>query len=84
MWQTWMAAFLHGKGQLLWDVMIDTSYVRLDTLLSLGSRDMYNPNNKAIDYLFRALSASEFDRVFGEELAYQIWEKLKVAHAGNR
>jgi hypothetical protein len=31
--------------------------------------------------LFPPIWASEFDRVFGEELACKIWEKLKVAHA---
>jgi hypothetical protein len=68
---------------MIWDVLIDTSYVRPDTFLAAGSGDMYDPNNKAVDYLFRALCASEFDRVFGEDLACKIWEKLKVAHAGN-
>jgi hypothetical protein len=28
MWSKWMAAFLRGKGQILWDVTVDTSYVQ--------------------------------------------------------
>jgi hypothetical protein len=27
MWSKWMGAFLRGKGQILWDVTVDTSYV---------------------------------------------------------
>jgi hypothetical protein len=79
-----MAAFLRGKGQLLWDVTIDTSYVHPNTFLVLGSRDMFDTNNKAVDYLFCALCASEFDRVFEKDLACKTWKKLKVAHTGNR
>jgi hypothetical protein len=49
-----MAAFLHGKGQILWDVMVDTCYVQPLNFLTPGSRDMFDANNKAVDYLFRA------------------------------
>jgi hypothetical protein len=51
--------------------------------LALGSRDMFNANNKAADYLFHALCQSEFDRVQTEDLACRIWLELKNAHAGN-
>jgi hypothetical protein len=44
---------------------------------------MFDANNKAVDYLFRALCQSEFDRVQTEDLACRIWELLKDAHAGN-
>jgi hypothetical protein len=50
-------------------------------LLAPGSRDMFNTNNKAVDYLFRALC--EFDRVHTEHLACRIWSVLKEAHVGN-
>jgi hypothetical protein len=58
-----MAAFLRGKGQILWDI--------------------FNTNNKVVDYLFRALCQSEFDRVHIENLACKIWTLLKKAHVGN-
>jgi hypothetical protein len=64
-----MAVILHGRGLLLWDETIDTSYVRPNTFLALGSRDMCHANNKTVDYLYCALCASEFDRVYGEDLA---------------
>jgi hypothetical protein len=57
-----MAVFLCGKGQILWDVMVDTGYVQLMNFLTPGSRDMFNANNKAVDYLFRSLCHPEFDR----------------------
>jgi hypothetical protein len=30
---------------MIWDVLIDTSYVHPDTFLAAGSGDMYDPNN---------------------------------------
>jgi hypothetical protein len=48
MWSKRMAAFLRGKGQILWDVTVDTSYVQPMNFLAPGSRDMFDANNKAI------------------------------------
>jgi hypothetical protein len=47
MWSKWMGAFLRGKGQILWDVTVDTGYVQPMDLLALGSRDRFDANNKA-------------------------------------
>jgi hypothetical protein len=55
MWSKQMAAFLRGKGQILWDVMVDTGYVKPRNFLAPGSRDMFDTNNKAVYYLFRAM-----------------------------
>jgi hypothetical protein len=78
-----MAAFLRGKGQILWDVTVDTGYVQPMNFLAPGSRAMFNANNKAVDYLFRALCQSEFDQVHTENLSCRIWSVLKGAHVGN-
>jgi hypothetical protein len=78
-----MAAFLRGKGQILWDVTVDTAYVQPRNFLTLGSRDMFDANNKAVDYLFRALCQPEFDQVHTQSLACRIWSVLKEAHFGN-
>jgi hypothetical protein len=78
-----MAAFLHGKGQILWDVTVNTTYVHPVNFLALGSRDMFDANNKVVDYLYHALCRSEFERVQTKDLACRIWEQLKSAHAGN-
>jgi hypothetical protein len=51
-----MATFLNGKGQILWDVMVDTGYVQLMNFLAPGLRDMFDANNKAVDYKFRVVS----------------------------
>jgi hypothetical protein len=51
--------------------------------LAPGSMDMFDTNNKAVNYLFRALCQSEFDRVHTENLACRIWTVLKEAHVGN-
>jgi hypothetical protein len=78
-----MAAFLRGKGQIILDVMVNTTYVHPINFLAPGSRDMFDANNKVVDYLFRDLCQSEFDRVQTEDLACRIWLELKNAHAGN-
>jgi hypothetical protein len=77
MWSKRMAVFLSGKGQILWDVTVDTSYVQLMNFLTPGSRDMFDANNRAADYLFRALCQPEFDLVHKESLACRIWTVLK-------
>jgi hypothetical protein len=78
-----MAAFLRGKGQISWDVTVNTAYVHLMNFLAPGSRDMFDANNKVVDYLYRSLCESEFERVWTEDLACRIWEQLNNAHAGN-
>jgi hypothetical protein len=78
-----MAAFLRGKGQILWDVTVNIAYVHPLNFLSPGSRDMFDANNKVVDYLYRSLCEAEFERVRTEGLVCRIWEQLKNAHAGN-
>jgi hypothetical protein len=58
MWQRRMAAFLCGKGHILWDVTVNTTYVHPVNFVAPGSRDMHESNNKAVDYLYRALCQS--------------------------
>jgi hypothetical protein len=74
-----MAAFLRGKGQILWDVTVNTAYVHPLNFLAPGSRDMFDANNKAVDYMYRSLCESEFERVRTEDLACRIC----TVHVGN-
>jgi hypothetical protein len=78
-----MAAFLRAKGQILWDITVNTAYVHPMNFLAPKSRDMFDANNKAVDYLYRSLCESEFERFRIEDLACRIWEQLKNAHAWN-
>jgi hypothetical protein len=55
MWHWRMATFLRGKGRVLGDDTVNTSYVHLINFLALGPRDVNESNNKAVNYLFRAL-----------------------------
>jgi hypothetical protein len=48
-----------------------------------GWRDMFDANNKVVDYLFCALCQPEFNRVHTEHLACRIWSVLKEAHVAN-
>jgi hypothetical protein len=82
MWSKRMAAFLRGKGQIIWDVTVDTAYVQPMNFLAPGSRDMFDAYHKAVNYFFRALCQSEFDRVQTENLSCRIWTLLKEAHVG--
>jgi hypothetical protein len=72
MWQRRMAAFFCGKGQILWDVMVNTVYVHPMNFLAVESRDMFDANNKAVDYLYRSLCGPELE-----------WVRTENAHAGN-
>jgi hypothetical protein len=63
--------------------MVDNSYVQPMNFLAPGSRDMFDTNNKAVDYLFHALCQPEFDRVHMESLVCRIWSVLREAHVGN-
>jgi hypothetical protein len=83
MWSKSMAVFLRGKGQILWDVTVDTGYVQLMNLLAPGSRNMFDANKKAVDYLFRVPCQPEFDRVHTESLACRIWSVLREVQVGN-
>jgi hypothetical protein len=83
MWQRRMAAFLRDKGQILWDVTVNTAYVHPLNFFAPRSRDMFNTNNNTIDYLYRSMCQSEFKWVQTEDLACRIWEHLKNAHVGN-
>jgi hypothetical protein len=78
-----MATFLRGKGQILWDVTVNTTYVHPINFLATRSRDMFDANNKVVDYLFRALCQSKFDRVQTKDLACRIWLEMKNARSGN-
>jgi hypothetical protein len=83
MWSKRMAAFFRGKGQILWNVTVDNNYVQPMNFLAPGSGDMFDANNKAVDYLFHALCQPEFDGVHTKHLACRIWSVLKEAHVGN-
>jgi hypothetical protein len=61
-----------GKGQILWDVTLNTTYVHPINFLAPGSRDIHDANNKAVVYLFCALCQSEFDQVKTKDLACRI------------
>jgi hypothetical protein len=78
-----MVAFLRGKGQILWDVTANTAYVHPVNFLAPGLRDMFDANNKVVNYLYHSLCQSEFERVQTEDLACRIWEQLKNPHVGN-
>jgi hypothetical protein len=53
---------------------MNIAYVHHVKFLAPGSRDRFDANNKAVDYLYLALCQFEFDRVQIEDLVCKIWE----------
>jgi hypothetical protein len=52
MWQRQMAVFLRGKGQILWDVTVDATYVCLVNFLAPGSSDMHDTTTRWLTTCF--------------------------------
>jgi 23S rRNA pseudoU1915 N3-methylase RlmH len=48
-----------------------------------GAKAKYEANAKAVDHLVRSLCDPEFERGRHLNLAWQIWEKMLVAHGGD-
>jgi hypothetical protein len=85
-WAARMMIFLRGK--LLDFIVLDKTYaipVNIHTLMvtNAGAKAKYEANAKAVDHLVRSLCDPEFERVRHLNLAWQIWEKLLVAHGGD-
>jgi hypothetical protein len=78
-----MAAFLRRKGQILLYVTVDTAYVQPMNFLAPGSRDMFDANNKAVDYLFCALCQLEFDPGSGTDVC-ELPERVRELHSPPR
>jgi hypothetical protein len=51
------------QGSEFVDVTVNTTYVHPLNFLAPVSRDMFDANNKAVDYLYHSLCESEFKRV---------------------
>jgi hypothetical protein len=76
------------RGKLLDFIVLDKTYAipaEIHTLMvtDAGAKDKYEENAKVVDHLVRSLCDSEFERVRHLNLAWQIWEKLLVAHGGD-
>ena len=81
-WKARMTAFLKGKGIAIWNITIDTTYVIPADPSNAAHATKYENNNKAVDFLFAALSKSEFDRVSDKQVAHEIWSTLQNFHEG--
>jgi hypothetical protein len=85
-WATRMMIFLHGM--LLDVIVLDKTYAILADIHTLmvtdaGAKAKYEANAKVVDQLIRSLCDPEFERGRHLNLAWQIWEKLLVAHGGD-
>jgi hypothetical protein len=79
-----MMIFLRGK--LLDFIVLDKTYAipaEIHTLMVTDAGAKYEANAKVVDHLVRSLCDPEFKCVRHLNLAWQIWEKLLVAHSGD-
>jgi hypothetical protein len=81
-----MMIFLRGK--LLDFIVHDKTNAipaNIHTLMVTNAcaKAKYEANAKAVDHLVRSFCDPEFERVRHLNLAWQIWEKLLVAHGGD-
>jgi hypothetical protein len=72
-----------SRGQIFWDVTVDTGDVQPMDFLAPGSRDRFDANNKPIDYLFRAdfSQSSGVERCFLAGSSSELWKwHRKLGH----
>jgi hypothetical protein len=65
-----MEAFLHGKGQILWDVMVDTGYVQPMNLRANVDMLPYNDHDRAVKLLHsldRTIRGRKFEAIVESE-----------------
>jgi hypothetical protein len=75
-------------GKLLDFIVLDKTYaipvdIHTPMVTDAGNKAKYEANAKVVDHLVRSLCDPEFERVRHLNLAWQIWEKLLVAHGGD-
>ncbi|XP_022684314.1 uncharacterized protein LOC111257976 [Setaria italica] len=83
-WQSRMKAYLKGKGMNLWRITQNSTYViPAEDPTDPAAVALLEANNRVVDILQASLCKPEYDRISSEELAFQIWDKLKKYHEGS-
>jgi hypothetical protein len=82
-WKHMMKAYLTGLSLELWNIVC-VGFDDPEDFANLTPRDRRNikRNAQATSILLSALSAQEYNRVNGLEIAKEIWDALLIAHEG--
>jgi hypothetical protein len=78
-----MKAYLTGLSLEFWNIVC-VGFDDLEDFGNLTLHDLHNikRNAQTISILLSSLSAQEYNRVNGLEIAKEIWETLHIAHEG--
>ncbi|XP_066324527.1 uncharacterized protein [Miscanthus floridulus] len=83
-WKARMTNYLKGKSLKLWKITQNATYVILaEEPTDAAEIGLLETNHRAVAILQASICKTEYDRVSSEDLAYQIWEKLRKYHEGS-
>ncbi|XP_066361067.1 uncharacterized protein [Miscanthus floridulus] len=79
-----MTNYLKGKSLKLWKITQNATYViPAEEPTDVAEIGLLETNHRAVAILQASICKTEYDRVSSEDLAYQIWEKLRKYHEGS-
>ncbi|XP_066344265.1 uncharacterized protein [Miscanthus floridulus] len=83
-WKARMTNYLKGKSLKLWKITQNATYViPAEEPTDAAEIGLLETNHCAVAILQASICKTEYDRVSSEDLAYQIWEKLRKYHEGS-
>ncbi|XP_066323564.1 uncharacterized protein [Miscanthus floridulus] len=83
-WKACMTNYLKGKSLKLWKITQNATYViPAEEPTDAAEIGLLETNHRAVAILQASICKTEYDRVSSEDLAYQIWEKLRKYHEGS-
>ena len=83
-WKARMTNYLKGKSLKLWKITQNATYViPAEEPTDAAEIGLLETNHRAVAILQASICKTEYDRVSSEDLAYQIWEKLRKYHEGS-
>lgn len=83
-WKARMTNYLKGKSLKLWKITQNATYViPAEEPTNAAEIGLLETNHRVVAILQASICKTEYDRVSSEDLAYQIWEKLRKYHEGS-
>ncbi|XP_066380053.1 uncharacterized protein [Miscanthus floridulus] len=80
-WKARMTNYLKGKSLKLWKITQNATYViPAEEPTDAAEIGLLETNHRAVAILQASICKTKYDRVSSEDLAYQIWEKLRKYH----
>ncbi|XP_066311656.1 uncharacterized protein [Miscanthus floridulus] len=83
-WKARITNYLKGKSLKLWKITQNATYViPAEEPTDAAEIGLLETNYRAVAILQAPICKTEYDQVSSEDLAYQIWEKLRKYHEGS-